>query len=405
LNQSLLTLKLAPEMEKIRKKGSDLSKLIQTAAQEAQNRYHDALAHGVSAIALAFIVLAAAVVWGTNTPGLVAFSAMLDVTCFLVSIVAFWRAAHWNRIWMIRRAKSELVRQWCVLDNLLAPEAVDESTLETTYHDFSRRVDDKIGRESTSFLKTVGALLTFREMGHTQSGNDIMERVLEFWGERRNELATTLGGVSVSTAQYSVYFEKRPKTQAEWFPRARMRLAGQGHWRATTLLQLFLATLSLASMKAFVVLGASHEWSFLKPFLTFAIFLMIGVSAAISALYLNQNNRSLVHRYRSQERLIETWLSRHRPIMEKVASMHAAVVLAAAKDAEIEPKKIPGVTDSDVAESQERSKANAEHSVKLPAELWQATLVQMLDFEDLMIEELLDFISISEHDKLEISAA
>jgi hypothetical protein len=81
------------------------------------------------------------------------------------------------------------------------------------------------------------------------------------------------------------------------------------------------------------------------------------ISAALTSIYLSRNDRSLRHRYAAQERRIEGWLRR---VWQR-----------------------PG----------------AGAAQPPTAEVFTA---EVLDFEELMLEELIDWIHISAHDALEL---
>jgi len=93
----------------------------------------------------------------------------------------------------------------------------------------------------------------------------------------------------------------------------------------------------------------------LSSALTPALFIIAGLSAAEAAFYLSQNARSLIHCYRMQQRRIVRWFENMR------ASM-----------------------------TTERASKNEIRAL-------------ILEFEDLMVEELIDWYQISGHDVLELA--
>lgn len=395
---ALLSVELSADAELARQRGSDLRADLQKQAQRAQDEYQKSVARGVGAIVTAFIVLAASVVWGSNNSDLVLFSAVLDLACFSFSVVAFWSAAHWNRIWLMRRAKNELLRQWCVIDNLLSPDAQTESEVDSEYATFRARVEDALGKEERAILRTIWSIVTapFASKSRKQHGRaDLSSKVLDFWRMRRGELFALTAARNVSVGRLAMHFKKRPKAQGQWFPRAHARLSEHGSWRGWLLFWIFMVTTVLAAVKTALLFDLfPHDWASIKPILTFSMLVMIGISAAISALYLNQNNRSLTHRYSAQIRQIDAWLELYRPVLGAAERL----LQEANREA---VKRLSEPEGSDQNPSAREGAALA----LVPTEMWSATLPLILQFEDLMIEELLDFISISEHDVLEISPA
>jgi hypothetical protein len=87
------------------------------------------------------------------------------------------------------------------------------------------------------------------------------------------------------------------------------------------------------------------------------------MSAAMTAYYINQNSRSLIHRYNTQQRFITAWLVAFNQRWDFAT--------------------LPSLTVDPVAKNDMRA--------------------QILRFEDLMIEELIDWIHITSHDAIELA--
>jgi hypothetical protein len=88
-----------------------------------------------------------------------------------------------------------------------------------------------------------------------------------------------------------------------------------------------------------------------------------GLSAAMTAYYINQNSRSLIHRYNTQQRFIIAWLRTFNQSWKF--------------------GDLPSLTMDTAAKS--------------------AMRVQILRFEELMIEELIDWTHITSHDAIELA--
>ena len=97
--------------------------------------------------------------------------------------------------------------------------------------------------------------------------------------------------------------------------------------------------------------------------LTPALLIIAGLSAAEAAFYLSQNARSLIHRYRMQQRRIVRWFE----------NMRERLPLA----------ELPSMTMEPASKNEIRA--------------------LILEFEDLMVEELIDWYQISGHDVLELA--
>ena len=97
--------------------------------------------------------------------------------------------------------------------------------------------------------------------------------------------------------------------------------------------------------------------------MTLVAFFLIGLSSTLTGLYLNQNARSLLHRYRTQERRIEQWLANYDQLLSKLGN----------------------------------AKGEVDHTILAPV------VREILAFEDLMVDELIDWIAITEDDVMELS--
>ena len=74
--------------------------------------------------------------------------------------------------------------------------------------------------------------------------------------------------------------------------------------RNKVLLVLYVLMAALAAIKLFLLLYGGNWHHYLLPFLL----VVTGMSAAMTAYYINQNARSLIHRYNTHQRFITRWL-------------------------------------------------------------------------------------------------
>ena len=122
---------------------------------------------------------------------------------------------------------------------------------------------------------------------------------------------------------------------------------------------LYWITAGLAVTKLVLFACARHSPAYLLPLLL----IITGMSAAMTAYYINQNSRSLVHRYNTQQRFITGWLMRFNERWNFTS--------------------LPSLTIDAAAKNDMRA--------------------EILHFEDLMIEELIDWIHITSHDAIELA--
>lgn len=74
--------------------------------------------------------------------------------------------------------------------------------------------------------------------------------------------------------------------------------------RNKVLLVLYVLMAALAAIKLFLLLYGGNWHHYLLPFLL----VVTGMSAAMTAYYINQNARSLIHRYNTHQQFITRWL-------------------------------------------------------------------------------------------------
>lgn len=163
-----------------------------------------------------------------------------------------------------------------------------------------------------------------------------------------------------------VYLEKRVRRQLGWFTNSKARLEAIAERRNIYLLALYILTAMLAASRLTLFLLGKHGYVCLLPLLVYLLPLLLlvtGLSAAVTAYYINQNARSLIHRYNSQQRLITAWLE--------------------AFDQHWNFASLPSLTIDATAKDEMRA--------------------QILRFEDLMIEELIDWSHITSHDAIELA--
>jgi len=116
------------------------------------------------------------------------------------------------------------------------------------------------------------------------------------------------------------------------------------------------------------VLAVSKHISFLygwrgNTYLMPMLLIVTGISAAMTAYYINQNSRSLIHRYNTQQRFISNWLDNFNETW-KLSDLSSVPLDLGAKD---------------------------------------DMRTQILIFEDMMIQELIDWTHITSRDVIELA--
>jgi len=266
------------------------------------------------------------------------FAATLDVAAFGLVLWSFVMATRCRKSWLASRAVTEMLRQWSVVDRiLLAPD-----DFELGFKAMRDRARNALRAHDRDFAAVV----------------------LRFGRLRLEEIGEALSALpAVPAGRVRYYLDRRPARQRRWFATAEARVSGQGKRHRRTLMILFAFATVAALVKVALLLGwlrwpGAVDWTML------ALLVLIGLSATLTSVYLNQNIRSLSHRYRSQSRNIAWWFERHESLIEA-----------------------------------------AERSEPLSGPLASQLAAAVVEFETLMVDELVDWIVITDHDSLEIAAA
>ena len=307
-------------------------------ANNLQSRYHFVLAYAVSALMIGFIGLTFAVTLGRESHSFVMFSAFLDVFCFLLVAASFFICVRINRQWVASRIIAEFGRQRDTLRQLWArsvktiappPRSVSESER------FQKAI-----REAVEFIPVIRAE----------------------WKSDRERLADSIEPSSLCSDSIARYLRQRVIRQANWYYASRHRIYRQGVIKELMLKLFFGVVLLLSVLKSLIIttddLAVIHKW---KYFLYFFIFLFLSLSTWLTALFVGQNSKSLMHRYDEQSQRIHAWLNTH------VSDLDAPIVLLEA----------------------------------MPT----LSVEAVLEFEDLIIDELISWVAITERDMIELSPA
>ncbi|MDG2532922.1 hypothetical protein P6144_04635 [Sphingomonas sp. HITSZ_GF] len=194
-----------------------------------------------------------------------------------------------------------------------------------------------------------------------EGAGEIEEQVMAAWNARQALLASRIGALpSVPEEARQRYLQKRVLRQVRWFNDASSRIGAIGKRRGAWLLWFFV----LAAISALIRFGGNlGQWAPAEAAehpLTFTWLIAIAVSTLIISTYAAQNTRSLGHRYGTQKRAIARWRTLHEPAFAIIAKSQAT---------------------------------------RTPQEIAAA----VVEFEELMGEELLDWLHITEADALEVS--
>jgi hypothetical protein len=334
----------------------NLVSTIHREAIEAQTDYVSAVVRAATCLVLAFCALALSATPLREFEWFELVLGWLDAIAIGLVIFHFLRGRDVNERWIKLRTEAELLRQFGFIAVVFP-----SSNSPNQPHDLTSQFEAESNLIKSQVLKS-------------SSTADLVPRIDRFWSDRRSSIEKRkLFDSDISGDALLLYLQKRALRQLGWFTESKMRLERNARRRSEWLLKLYSVALLLAMIKLGVVLAGvdqqtAHDvqilsWQAAIGVLSAALLIITGLSAAMTAYYLNQNARSLIHRYNMQERQIAKWFE--------------------TLDARWPIGQLPSLRLDTARKNEIRN--------------------LILQFEDLMIEELVDWIHISSHDVIEIA--
>jgi hypothetical protein len=333
------------DAEQRRKSLSPLFGEVHKAANEAQTEYYKTVVRSAACLVLAFLCLAAGAFLGrgewSGAPALELVLSWIEIIAIAAVLALYWHGRRVSRPWIAARTLAELLRQYQFL-SVVIPSG------------FSIHPGEDLGGR---FLEE-NAQIAKRVLNGPYSR--ISARIENFWAARKACVANaTLTEADLTADAVLLYLEKRARRQLVWFVDSAQRLQHVAERRGGILLALYCCAAGLAVTKHGFILCQGNS----PPYIAMLLLIVTGLSAAMTAYYVNQNSRSLVHRYITQQRFIESWLK------EFDSRTPFAAIAAATMN--------PG-TKNEIRND-------------------------ILRFEELLIGELADWISITTHDSIELA--
>jgi hypothetical protein len=329
-----------------------LSALLDRAhksASKAQTSYHKAVVRSAGCLGLAFVALALGTLppedWPLKArldwPSVELVLSWLDAIALLFVLILFLHGRRTRRPWIAGRAGTELLRQYQIL-SVVFPSATSPAPADDLKTQFDIEAD----------------LVAARVENGPITG--IVERIERFWSTRKASIESrTLTDADLTADALLVYLQRRARRQVGWFTDSKARLEHITERHKQLLLSLYCLAAGLAVFKLVLLLCGGHSPAYLLRLLL----IVTGLSAAMTAYYINQNSRSLIHRYNTQQRITTGWLVAFNDRWNFT--------------------NLPTLTLDLAAKSDMRT--------------------QILRFEDLMIEELIDWVHITSHDAIELA--
>jgi hypothetical protein len=312
-------------------------------ASTAQTKYYNAVVCSAGCLVLAFTALAFGPLTEVAVKWRLAEEILnyIDLIAVYFTLVLFLYGQRAGRPWIAARTATELMRQFQFLD-MVFPNLLTPLA--------AGDIKTQCDREVERVVKDV-------ERGEFA---ELIPRIERFWSARKALLTKgAVGDGDLTPDALLVYLSKRVRRQLGWFTDSKDRLEYTARRRRLLLTFLYLLTASIAAIKFGCFMIGNDLHRYFLPFLL----IVTGISAAMTVQYISQNSRSLIHRYNTQSRFITSWL------------------LSFNKSWKFD--QLESLTLDPAAKENIRSR--------------------ILNFEDLMIDELVDWIHITGHDAIELA--
>jgi hypothetical protein len=296
---------------------------------------------GRCGVALAFIFIQMALSLTLLEP-----EARLNEFFALVDLfAALYVLAHW---WRAKRANQHWILKRVHAElmrqwlHLVFAYSWTEEEIAAAHADASRKIEAEILKPKSRF-------------GFGPRPEELEARIETYWADLSQALKAKVPTTpSDGAGRLLSYLRARPLRQLQWYRMRCRQFMHAGHWRGAFMTGLFLFTLALAAVNLAVMWRLPATGGGLADWLNFALLVATAVSAALTYWYVSRNERSISHRYVTQRREIERWLRRTAALIEQ-----------------------------------------GERAL---------TYDQVLEFETVMTDELIDWVHITSHDAVELGA-
>lgn len=181
--------------------------------------------------------------------------------------------------------------------------------------------------------------------------SDVPRKLRAFWAQVRNQIDEAY---LPSETLFHAYLRLRAVRQIAWFNISLERIKTGAKRREMVLRVLYYSSLFLATLKVLVMIEAFSVPLGTEKVISVVLLSLVAAASALTAFYLGSNQRSLSHRYAIQIKKIVPWFATARENCESQFDKHIA-------------------------------------------------LEQVFDFEELMLEELVDWVEITGEDTFELA--
>lgn len=315
-------------------------------ADRLQKLYHSCVGRCIAVLSIGVIIMCVSVIVFREDAILKKFATQFDLLATAYALYCFAVARYANKAFVMQRAFVESMRAWLHLAVLFPLEKSRD--MITAYRSEKEAIKKQLVAERPRTPKAALGILSHHGV---HGENAIYNRVEEFWGGIMASCRSIGRRAPANPAAIGFYLKERPLFQLRYYVKAQARIHEGQREREWFVLSLYLISVLLAVLKTLSVFWPDLHYLPAPDLISMGLLVVMVVSAATTNALISRNERSLLHSYHSQERRIKNWF-------DHMAS-HAI----------------------DVSSSQ--------------------SVEAILAFEDLMLNELLDFVHITSRDVIE----
>jgi hypothetical protein len=282
-------------------------------AVRLQSRYHSCVARCIGVLSVGVVIICLSIIVYRDVDWLEKFATNFDLIATLYALFFFFGARIANEGFVITRSFVETLRAWTHLAIVFPLErGID---VISAYQARKKEVAARYWEKKGVLPPKDAATDASRRPDKRETL--IYRRVEECWTEIHGECRAVGLRSPPSSAQIGFYLKTRPLEQLAFFIMAQGRIYAGQRSREWLMTVLYIASVVLAVLKALTVfqaelptaVAAHVELLSVAPvdWLSTALLVVMVLSAAATNAYVSRNERSLLHSYHAQERRIKKW--------------------------------------------------------------------------------------------------
>jgi len=283
-------------------------------AARLQSRYHSCVARCIGVLSVGVVIICLSIIVYRDVGWLKKFATCFDLIAALYALGFFLLARIVNNKFVITRAFVETLRAWIHLAIVFPLERTGD--VAAAYQAKKKEIAARYWTRDGAAPPKDGGSDASRPPDKREA--PIYQRVLHSWNELHEECRKVgLRGNPPSSAEIGFYLKKRTLGQLGFFITAQGRINAGQKSREWLMTVLYVASIILAVLKAVRVFEAELPSAVMGQiefatamsvdWISTALLIVMVLSAAATNAYVSRNERSLLHSYHAQERRIKKW--------------------------------------------------------------------------------------------------